>query len=359
MKIRFAAGVFTVLTVLCAGFAPGWVLQSVVQVPYIYGKEISHQETLLCTGQVQAQRMQEVVIPSNVVMDEVLVSVGDQVQQGQVLARVNQESTQLVWKGMEQQTAGETEDGESSDQSELSQEIFAWAQQYGLSAEEVAAYLQQQGEGTMSSSSVDLSQNLPQEYTAPISGTVLEVPVASAQVTKQTGIIQIADLSQLTVTAQVPENQIQQVQVGDSATVWLSDGGETQAMVQKIHPSTEQTWNGEQMENVVLVELSLDSPDASLRVGSTVQISIAVSQEETYFSIPYEAIRQDESGQEYLYLLEGCHPIRYPITTGNEMENCVQVMGDIPKDQAILYDPDLIEGEKTMVRPGQEVKWDG
>ena len=41
------------------------------------------------------------------------------------------------------------------------------------------------------------------------------------------------------------------------------------------------------------------------------------------------------------------------------MENCVQVMGDIPKDQAILYDPDLIEGEKTMVRPGQEVKWDG
>ena len=104
MKIRFAAGVFTVLTVLCAGFAPGWVLQSVVQVPYIYGKEISHQETLLCTGQVQAQRMQEVVIPSNVVMDEVLVSVGDQVQQGQVLARVNQESTQLVWKGMEQQT---------------------------------------------------------------------------------------------------------------------------------------------------------------------------------------------------------------------------------------------------------------
>ena len=363
MKIRVAAGAVTIIAVLIAGLAPGWVLHGVVQVPYTFGKTISYQELVTCQGEITAATVQDVVIPSNVVMQEVSVSVGDTVQKGDQLATVDRSSTQLVWRGMDgSQIKEETEElqGEVAGKDELSQELAAWAQKYGLSAEEISSYLQQTQSGSSEELADTALSDLPESYTAPLSGTVLQVSVSTGQLTQETGVIRIADLSSLMVTAQVPENQIQQVQVGDTAKVTNPQAEtSTTATVKKIHPSVQEVWDGDQLKKVVLVELELEQPDASFLVGSDVQVEIAVGEEQTYYSVPYEAIRQDEDGQEYLYRLEGCHPIRTPISTGVELENCVQVLGDGLEGQAILYDPDQIEGESTMVRPGEEVQWDG
>ncbi|MCC6616093.1 MAG: efflux RND transporter periplasmic adaptor subunit [Anaerolineae bacterium] len=111
------------------------------------------------------------------------------------------------------------------------------------------------------------------ELVAPFSGVITSLPVdLNANVTTQTEIAQLTDISQLLLTAPLHELDLDEVSIGDPATIVLDAlPDETfNATVQRI------AWIGEESDGIVqyTMWLLLDTADSRIRLGMTGEANI-------------------------------------------------------------------------------------
>lgn len=92
------------------------------------------------------------------------------------------------------------------------------------------------------------------------------------------------------------------------------------------------------------VQIRLTDPLA-LKPGYRATAKVVVSLRENALLLPYEAIGQDDSGQEYVLKLQGSRVVRQPVETGSELETQVEIRSGITRGDAVLLQPDLsLEG---------------
>ncbi len=173
---------------------------------------------------------------------------------------------------------------------------------------------------------------------APFTGVITEVrSKVGDQVAPGTVSFRLDDLSRLLVEVQVPEVDINRIQVGQSAKLTFDaiPGKEYSAKVVEVGRV------GTLVSGVVNfnVTLELNNADEQVKPGMTAAVTILVQQLEDVLLVPNRAVRLRE-GQRVVYVLRNGLPTPVPIRLGATSETYSQVLeGDLREGDLVILNP--------------------
>lgn len=186
---------------------------------------------------------------------------------------------------------------------------------------------------------------------APKSGSVV---VMNAQVGASTdsaanagGLIQIADLTQMTVKVQVNEVDISRVSVGQMAKATFSalPGVELDAQVTRIATvagSGEDSYGYGGGVVTYDVSLLIPQPAAELKPGMTANVQIMLQSVPDTLMVPSSCVAMDEAGSSYVMVVtdyETGAVERRPVTVRASDQTTSAIGGDVSEGDEVLLDP--------------------
>lgn len=206
---------------------------------------------------------------------------------------------------------------------------------------------------------------------APKSGSVV---VMNAQVGASTdsaanagGLIQIADLSQMTVKVQVNEVDISRVSVGQMAKATFSalPGVELDAQVTRIATVA---GSGEDSHGygggVVTYDVSLliPQPAAELKPGMTANVQIMLQSVPDTLMVPSSCVAMDEAGSSYVMVItdyETGAVERRSVTVRASDQTTSAIEGDVSEGDEVLLDPYSAPSDDAPMDGGPTAVEDG
>jgi HlyD family secretion protein len=180
---------------------------------------------------------------------------------------------------------------------------------------------------------------LNQAYlTAPFNGTITQSSLVEGdQVTAGTAGFRIDDLSSLLVDVQVSEVDINNVAVGQKATLTFD------AILDKTYEGivVQVGQAGETVQGVVSFTVTVELTDADelVKPGMTTAVNIVVEEVQDVILIPNRAVRLID-GQRVVYVLRDNQPLPITVTLGASSDTFSQLAsGDINEGDLIILNP--------------------
>lgn len=311
--------------------------------------------TLSVSGSIQSAQVTEVAAAQTYPVAEVLVSEGDVVAEGDVLATLDTTDLDAQIKVQQEAVAAEKQQNELSisqaqrrledarNQKAIDEGVTAdWEQtekdaklrQDSLAIEDAQDVLVNAVAAADAPSAAAQQLKTLQSakkqctITAPCSGTVTQV---KAVVGGAAGAIAtIENQSALEALLSVREYDINQLAVGQSVTLTSGAKDVFHGAITWIAPKATVNENGEAS---YAVKVSVDDATEALRLGMTAKAKVLLEEKKGVFSVPLDAVGTDENGEAVVYQkntdAEGnvtFTPI--PVTTGMETELYVEVSGE-------------------------------
>lgn len=264
------------------------------------------EETVACTGRIEAAESEDVYVTLPCVADKVLVKAGDAVNKGDVLFTVDVDSTR---------------------------EVIASA-------------------GGISSSLVDGAQ-IQKEIKASRSGTIRSLNVKGGETVgtdSPAAVISSGDTLQVAVA--INENNIRDVRVGQKATVSgaaFSKDSYT-GIITYIASSARLQYVGTASETVVDAIITLEEKDDSLRPGLSAKSRVLISSQPDGLIVPYEYVMQDGQEQEYVYIYEKGRAVRRPVETGRELSQGFEILSGLAPGDRVITESASIRRDGQRVR---------
>lgn len=186
---------------------------------------------------------------------------------------------------------------------------------------------------------------------APKSGSVVamnaQIGASTDSAANAGGLIQIADLSQMTVKVQVNEVDISKVSVGQMAKVTFSalPGVELDAQVTRIATVAS---SGEDSSGhgggVVTYDVSLliPQPSAELKPGMTANVQIMLQSVPDTLMVPLSCVAMDETGGSYVMVVtdsETGAAERRSVSVRASNQTTAAIEGDVDEGNKVLLDP--------------------
>jgi RND family efflux transporter MFP subunit len=186
--------------------------------------------------------------------------------------------------------------------------------------------------------------------TAPFSGVVTKRyadPGALIQAGTSSGtqpVIQIADTYTLRLVVQVPEENVEKVQVGTPVDVKIQATG---AMIQgrvarfsyDVHEDT----------RTMHTEVDVPNPNLALKPGMYAQASIALDRRNGIMALPVQAVSETTT-QPNVWVVDAADRIRQrDVTTGLQTANWVEITSGLQVGDRVLV------GDRSMLSIGQRV----
>ncbi len=150
------------------------------------------------------------------------------------------------------------------------------------------------------------------------------------------------------VTVLVSENNIYKVKEGQKAVITGNAFPDIsyEADVVSISGTAVKGINGAVF---VPVEMKIMNIDENIRSGYSVKAKILSDDEKEISVIPYEVIKADENGNEFVYVWNSGVAVRKDIETGLETKDGVEITDGIDENDCIIYGDDEIENGKYIV----------
>lgn len=335
---------------------PGMVESSIPSIYYVTPSHKTYENVLSCTGTLQAGELYEVYLSAAAIPQQVAVAVGDSVEAGQLLLRLTP-AAQLSGDALALLRSYSQELSPA-----MSADLSSVAALYSLSGvlgggltdyTDLAGLLQLLREERLSEVSTSLvNQAQEAEVYSPARGIVTGLTVReSVPALPGVALITISDTSSYKVLASVPEKEIAKVRVGDEASVRCNGAGagRYEGRVTRIFPTAHKALRGTATETVVDVEILLEDPDDALKPGFTAAVEIYGGEDYTLITVPYEAIRQDENNDEYVYVYQDGKLKKNPVVTGQELTDEVEVLQGLSTDSIVIYNPGDIVREGAVI----------
>lgn len=265
------------------------------------------EQTVSCSGKIEAAKSQNVYLDMPCVAGEVYVQAGQEVEQGDVLFTVDVDATKQVL-----------------------------AQAGGLGVSQIA------------------DEAIAKEVTATVSGVVSTLNVTPGSLTdtsKPCAVIASSDTRRVKIA--VREQDLQKVAIGQRVTVTGSGFRKDSytGVLTELASSARQQLVGTVTETVVdaVVMLDQDQMDASLRVGLNAKAAVQVSSIPDALVVPYECVLQDEEGDEYVYAYADERAVRRVFVSGEEWSTGFHVVSGLQTGDRIILDPEKVSGDGAPV----------
>jgi len=196
------------------------------------------------------------------------------------------------------------------------------------------------------------------KITAPISGTVVSVPVEEGKTvnSNQTTptIVKIADLSKMEIKMQIAEGDISKIKIGmDVEYSILSDlDNIKKAKIYKIDPGLttlsdgtyDKTSSGSSSSGssdsavYFYAKMLVDNAENFLKIGMTTENNIIVSEANNTSYLPTSVIKRDAGG-DYVTVLSGAQPEQRYVKTGVSDDLNTEILSGLnEKDEVLIAD---------------------
>lgn len=181
---------------------------------------------------------------------------------------------------------------------------------------------------------------------APVSGTVLSVSTQEGQTIVSSYqipvILQIADLSTMTIRAQIPEADITRLHVG-MPVCFTTLGIASQpycSSLNTLEPAPEKI-NNALFFNALF---NVDNPDGTLRPDMTAQVTVVLKHAENVLTIPVTALGKilEENRYQVRVLSPGGHISLRTVKTGLDNTLLIEVKEGLQEGEKVLLNPDFI-----------------
>lgn len=307
-------------------------------------------EVLSVNGQIVPSQTADLAAPVAGQITEILVSEGDKVEKGQVLARLDdtiaRAAADQAEAALEAARIGLKEASLARDRAKaLGASISAQARD---SAQ--FAYDKAEAQVTQLAAAHDQAVRQLAQYQvkAPIAGIVLAVDADAGQVVSTSNtLFSIGDMSPPLIETDVDEIYGSRIMVGQSARVApVGSDAPIAATVSFVAPSVDTTTGGR------TVRLSFDAaPAESLPSGQTMSVNIEVSHFDKGISVPRSALL-DLSGAPYVYLDVGGKAEKQSVSVRAWPADRLIVTKGLTQGDALITNPHGLEpGMLVAVAP--------
>ena len=178
--------------------------------------------------------------------------------------------------------------------------------------------------------------------TADIGGTVTAVNIKEGERYAGGAIVTIQDTDALVVSAEIDEYDIADVKIGMKAVFKTDSTRDEQLTGEVIFIAPTPTMGS---DVTYQVKVRIDSDTSRLRIGMNAKLNIILEETADVLTVPYDAIQQDEKGDDVVYAVEhtengGVIKTAIPVTVGVEGDYYVEVSGDIKEGMEISLPTD-------------------
>jgi multidrug efflux pump subunit AcrA (membrane-fusion protein) len=190
---------------------------------------------------------------------------------------------------------------------------------------------------------------------SPFDGIVTEIGVKETElITPLTKCAVVSDTSRMQAIVSVPESSISKIKRGMPVGITGDsfDGTYSGVVLEISHQiKSEISLQG---ESARYAEAVVELFDANRRLlpGSSVHAKIYTSRKKDVITLPYEAITQDASNRELVYVVEKGRAVKKYVQTGYELPDLVEIRSGISERDMVILSPSegLTEGEKVVIR---------
>lgn len=305
-------------------------------------------------GTVERVDSRNIYAQAGAVVQKIHVKTGDSVKAGQVLMTLSVSSAQDI---------SDTVSLPDSLNEQTYQDLLEtyYSQITGGNSSTVVPETSSSSE--QGSSSASSSASSPQEpaetkdveITAPVAGVVTSVAISEQEtVERNKAVMTVSASSDLQVRLAVNESQISEIKIGQRAVI-TGAGFHTvyEGTVTSISSEAKQEYHTTGTETVVEVLVRIQNPKSDIKPGFSAKARIITEESKNVLVAPYEAVRADDDGKEYVYLLHGRKAIKVPVTTRKEFESGFEVLSGLQDQDTIIMNPDSIT-DGAAVLPQEE-----
>lgn len=326
--------VFAAFAVFTVSRIPQKIIDKSYEVSYVFPKNITITNEVTASGTVTAPVEYELYLNSLAYIEKIHVTVGQQVGAGEKIFDVDTQKT----KAIAENSGGSGEVLPNSGYNFSENELEAFFSLYESMGGNVSEITENYQKTETSAAQIPVEANI----FSPINGTITGINIKEN--TLYPGSLPamvIADLNNLTVVVDVKQNQVDKVKLGSMVKITFNTGSlqEYEGVVSKIYPTAQKTISGTTLESVVKVEVEITSAVGDLKPGYSVNAVIYGEESSVNLTLPYEAIRQNEQGTEYVYAITPEGIEQKSIVTGRQQLGYVEILSGIDYDDAVVFSP--------------------
>lgn len=305
-------------------------------------------------GTVERVDSRNIYAQAGAVVQKIHVKTGDSVKAGQVLMTLSVSSAQDI-----SDTVSLPDSLNEQTYQDLLETYYSQIAG-GNSSAAVPGTSSSSEQGSSSASSSTSSPAEPietkdVEITAPVAGVVTSVAISEQEtVERNKAVMTVSASSDLQVRLAVNESQISEIKIGQRAVI-TGAGFHTvyEGTVTSISSEAKQEYHTTGTETVVEVLVRIQNPKSDIKPGFSAKARIITEESKNVLVAPYEAVRADDDGKEYVYLLHGRKAIKVPVTTRKEFESGFEVLSGLQDQDTIIMNPDSIT-DGAAVLPQEE-----
>jgi len=311
------------------------------EIPEVTAIQISSMDVqcvLGCSGVVTSDEYENIVTDMPVIAKKINVKEGDRVKKGEVLAEINVGSTEkMIGMTLSSFVALNTNEINYDDLGSLLEE-------YGVEYDT---------EELFSFDINDLTDTkIPQTITASIDGIVTEVNIEeNLASTYGEAVFCISGSEKLTVVSDINESSIERVSKG--LPVLITGSGFSKrsytGTVAEISGNAKKKSSLGSQSAFVEVTVDIDNSDEYIKPGYNAKLKILTDSKQGAIVAPYNAVRQNDEGDEYVYIYENGRAYRRIIETGEELEEGFEVLEGLFEGDVIITEPDKITSNGCSV----------
>ena len=323
---------FTAIAIAAIYAAGAVYRRSFSQVKTVKVNISTAENTVVCTGKVELSGAARVIAPKTGIVRKLYVSKGDSVTAGQILM-----------------TIGSVSDTASGTASQVS----------GL----YAAYLYGYGSQPSSEANRKSEDSSVSVFTvrAGIAGVIESISFSGegSYVTAGDTVITIRSDSGVQVRLSVDETQISGVKEGQQVEITGAGFRDSvyHGAISSISSEAKQLISASGQETVVEAVARVDHPGADIKPGLTAKVKISESTGSNLLIVPYEAIQEDNSSREFVFVVSGNRAQKVFVTTGREYDGGMEITEGLAEgDEIILDSEEIRDGEKILAEPCGEDK---
>jgi len=162
------------------------------------------------------------------------------------------------------------------------------------------------------------------ELTAPFTGTITQSNAyPNAVVTLGTQAFRIDDLSSLNIVVQVVEVDIDNVKIGQPATITF-DAIPDKTYTGKVI-STDLAGTSSQSSVNFNITVQITNADALVKPGMSANVTIITNKVDNAILVPNTSIFTDTNGGQYVYLVQNGGTTKVPVTVGAISDSVTQI----------------------------------
>lgn len=338
MKKYIVLAVATVIMIAGILFTGSAVMQSVPFVSVYKAAPTTIEETVVCTGKVEYCESKEIRTVTGGTVSKIYVARGDKVKAGDKLCDIAITSAQ----------------SEESKSALSTQEIYQAVLNGNYNVLDNYDGLLESATKPGNSSGDFMTQSL----TASISGTVEKAGCTENEyLAPGDSVFSIVSDGDLQVVLPVSEVKISDIKIGQPVKITGSGfkNSTYSGKVTSIDDKAKQTTTTTGKETTVDVTVSIENPKDDIKPGYTAKCTIVSSVKSSALVLPYQAVKADEDGKEYVYLYKNGVAVKNYIKTDGEYPKGLEVVNGIKASDYIITNPDGVRNKASVKLNQQNV----